>query len=442
MSSTRRSVLLGAAGTVAALAGCNESTSDGPQSTVTPVDVPRTTAEALREAAELDWPEIPGALRVTDDHLAAAIEDTEQLVADLRSALERAEDDDLDVHELGRRVQSDPEQVPERAEARLESAREKGPSGEALSIIERAVRDLALPLGYLEAELGDLDRDGMETALVKEEAATRALADRFSYRVADPLAEHLPTLREAETTLGRLDVFDDARQPLAEAESGDLEEAVAIGFARRELEMNRRKRRDADRLQETATDDARRSIWPAIDDRLSAVRGQVESIVDSYGDRDPPNEATIEGEIRNIRHHIGRRGQGWLSRLDEDERSEPLSLLLDVTAWLVEFASLDAAVTRTTDRIEDGEVPTDAILPAKRDAVETLERAAEGDALQRELAARSNALINAADRTATAGDDARTVARTYLLYAAADEWGSRALERGDELAATLQAQQS
>jgi hypothetical protein len=113
-----------------------------------------------------------------------------------------------------------------------------------------------------------------------------------------------------------------------------------------------------------------------------------------------------------------------------------------VTAWLVEFASLDAAVTRTTDRIEDGEVPTDAILPAKRDAVETLERAAEGDALQRELAARSNALINAADRTATAGDDARTVARTYLLYAAADEWGSRALERGDELAATLQAQQS
>jgi hypothetical protein len=155
MPSTRRSVLLGATGALAALAGCNESTSDGPRSTVTPVDVPRTKAEALQEAAELDWSEVPGAVHVTDDHLTDAIEDTERLIADLRSVLERGED--LDLQELGRHVQHDPREIPERAGARLESARETGPSEEALSTVKRAVHDVGLAVGYIEAELGDLD---------------------------------------------------------------------------------------------------------------------------------------------------------------------------------------------------------------------------------------------------------------------------------------------
>ncbi|WP_336135872.1 hypothetical protein [Natronomonas amylolytica] len=441
MPSTRRSVLLGTASALVALAGCNETTSDD-YPTVTPVDVPRTKAEALQEAAELDRPEIPGAVRVTDDHLEAAIEDTERLIADLRSALDRGED--LDLQELGRRLQHEPEGLPERAETQLESAREAGPSEGALSTIERAVRDVALAVGYLEARLGDVDRAGIEAALDTEAAATEALIDDFSYRVADPLVEHLPTLRAAEASLDRLDDLDRARAPLDEADPERDELDIAIGFARRELEVHRRNRRDAERLMQTATDGNRPSLRPAIDDVSSGLRGEVESIVETYADRDPPSGASIEGELRGIRIHVGRRGQQWLSREAERdaERVGPLGQLLDMTAWLVEFAALDVAVTRTTDRLDGGEMPTDAIVAAKRDAIEALERAAEGDALQRELAARGGILVRSADRSATAGDDARTVARTHLLYAAADEWGRRALDRGSDLAARLQAQQS
>ncbi|MEF8913930.1 hypothetical protein [Natronomonas sp.] len=440
MPSTRRSVLLGTASALAALAGCNESTSDGPRSTVTPVDVPRTKGEALQEAAELDWSEIPGAVHVTEAHLDAAIEDTERLIADLRSALDRG--DDLDLRTLARHVQHPPREIPERAEAQLESARETGPSEQALSTIKRTVRDIGIVLGYVEAELGDLSLEEVETALDTEEATTEALIGEFSYRVADPLVEYLPTLRAAERSLGRLDGLDRARETLNDADSGRGEHEIAIGFAWRELEVHRRNRRDAELLMETATDENRPSLRPAIDDVLAGLRGEVESIVESYGDREPPNNATVEGEIRNIRFHIGRQGQRWLSRMDEDDRSDPLGLLFGTTEWLVEFAALDGAVARTTDLIDGGEIPADDVVAVKRDAVETLARAAEGDALQRELAARSNTLIQSADRRANSGDGARTVARTYLLYAAANEWGGRALVRGDELAARLQAQQS
>lgn len=441
MPSTRRSVLLGAAGTIAALAGCNESTSDGPRSTVTPVDVPKTRGEALEEAARLDKPEITPGVRVTEDHLAAAIADAESLVSDLRSAIDRA-GDDIDLRDLQRRGADEPDDVVRRAESRLESVREMDPSQDALSMVNGAVREVALPLGYIEAELGDLDRETLETAIDDEVAATEALADRFSYRVAAPISAYLPTLRVAETTRPDPGDIENAREPLADAESGRIDEANAIALARRQLEVNRRSRTDAARFLTTATDSDRPSVRAAIEDGLSAVHSEVEAIAETYADRDPPDNISVEGEIRNIRIHVGRRSRRWLSELEDDDGSSSLRLLLDVSRWLVEFASLDAAVARTIDAMDDEEIPSDAILAAKRDAVDAIGSASEGTALQRELASRSASLVRTADRNATTSDDARTVARTHLLYAAAAEWAVRALERGDWVASTLQAQQS
>lgn len=440
MPSTRRRLLLGAAGTIAALAGCNESTSGGPRSTVTPVDVPKTKAEALAEAAEIEWPEIPSSVRVTDDHLAAATADAERLVSDLQSTIEDGEE--VDLSGLNRPAPTTPEEIIERAESQLEAARENGPSREALSTVQRAIREVALALGYIEAKRGDLDREGLEAAVDEEQAATEALVDRFSYRVADPLAEYLPTLQAAEVMLGDVRTIDNLRKALAEADSDHADEETAYAVVRREIASHRRNRKDAARLLATATDERRPSVRSAIEVALSGVRSEVEAIADTYADRDPPNGASVEGEIRNIRFHVGHRSQRWLSELEDHDGEQPLRLLLDVAAWLVEFESLDTAVARTVGAMDDEEIPGDAIVSAKRDAVDALRAAAEGSALQRELAARSSILIRSADRNADRNEDARTVARTHLLYAAADEWGTRALERADAVAAALQAQQS
>lgn len=439
MPSTRRRLLLGAAGTLAALAGCNETSGDDPP-TVTPVDVPKTKAEALQEAANIEAPKIPPAVRVTDAHLEAAIEDAEILVADLEAVAARA--DDVDLRGLQRRIADEPRDVVERAETELQSARETGPSEKALSTVRNVVREVGLALGYIETKLGELDRERIETELQEEEAATEAFRDRFSYQIARPLGASLPTFRAAETTRPDPSDIGQAREPLVNLDDGRVDEATAFGLARRELETHRRKRQDAARYLEVATDENAPSMRQSIEGAITDLRSEVEEIAETYGDQDPPDDASLEGEIQNIRVHVGRRSRRWLSRIEEHDGTQSLDLLLDVAEWLVEFSSLDAAVGRTTDVIDGGEVASEAVVAAKRDAVVGLEAAVDGNPLQRSLAERSGLLLQTADRNATARDDARTVARTHLLYSAVDEWCERSLERADAVTASLQAQQS
>lgn len=437
MPPSRRSLLIGTAGALAAFAGCND-TSNVDRTTVTPVNVPKTKGEALQEAAEIERPDIPSAVRVTDDHLAAAIADAETLVSDLRSAIARSED--IDLSEFQRRLPDDPEEVVERAESQLESVREATPSKRALSTVKDVVEDVALVVGYIEAKLGELDHERLEAELRDEEAATEALADRFSYRIVRPLAEYLPTLRLAETTRPTLADLEDVREPVKNLEADNRTTAAAFGLAYRELEAHRRDRRETANLLATATDEDTPSVRPAIDDALSDLREEVEAIADMYDDQDLPGDVSVEGEIRNIRVHVGRRSQQWRSRLEEYDGTRQLDLLLNVSEWLVEFEALDAAVGRTTDALDDNEIPSDAIVAAKRDAVDSLKEAVEGTALQRSFAERCGILLQTADRNGNS--DARTVARTYLLYTAVDEWSQQARERGKAVADALQAQQS
>lgn len=440
MPSTRRSVLLGTASALAALAGCNESTSDGPQSTVTPVDVPRTKAEAMQEAAAIEWPEIPPAVPVTDARLDPAMAHAEALLSDLRAVAE--DNPDMDLSGLRRRIPNDPNDIVQRAASELQSAREADRARAALERAESTIREVSLPLGYMEAKIGILNRTAIKTMVDDERKALDALTDRFSYRIADPIGDHLPPLYEAERQLTDLRHLDHAREQLTAAADGEIDAYTAFALARQNVEINRRRREAIDILHESATDLDAPSFRAAIPLVLADLREEVEAIADAYADRDPPNDATTKGRIRNIRIHIGRRSRRWLSELDENDGEPSARLLVDVVTWLTEFGALDAAIARTLDRFENGEIPAESVIEAKRDAVGGMETAAAGTPLQRHLAQRSETILETADRIAASEDDQRAVARTHLFYSGAAEWTRLSVDRGADLAATLQAQQS
>jgi hypothetical protein len=71
-----------------------------------------------------------------------------------------------------------------------------------------------------------------------------------------------------------------------------------------------------------------------------------------------------------------------------------------------------------------------------------METAAAEMSLQRHLARRSETLLETADRIAASEDDERAVARIHLFYSGAAEWTRRSVDRGADLVASLEAQQS
>lgn len=439
MPSTRRAVLLGAAGTLAALAGCNETTSDD-YPTVTPVDVPQSRSEALKQAAAIGWPQLPPAVPVTDARLDPAMAHAEALVSDLRTAAEN--NPDMDLSGFRRALPDDPNDIVERAASELQSAREADRDGAALHRVESTIREVSLALGYMEAKTGTLDRAAIETMLDDEQEALNALTERFSYRIAEPIGDHLPALYEAEQQLTNLRHLDHAREQLESIPDGEIDEHTAFALARQNLEINRRNREAVATLHDTATDPNAPSFRAAIPPVLADLREEVEAIADTYADREPPTDATTKGRILNIRIHVGRRSTRWLRELDENGGEPSVRLLVEVVMWLTEFDALDAAVGRTADQFENGEVPAESVIEAKEDAADGMEAVAAGTPLQRHLADRGETLLETADRIAASEANERSVARTHLFYAGAAEWARRSVSRGSDLVAALEAQQS
>lgn len=439
MPSTRRHFLLGAAGTLAALAGCNETASDD-YPTVTPVDVPQSQSEALKEAAAIGWPELPPAVPVTDARLDPAMAHAEALVSDLRTAAEHHPD--VDLRDMRRSMPNDPNDIVERAESELQSAREADRARAALTRVKSTIRDVSLALGYMEAKTGTLDRTVIETMVDDEWDALNALTERFSYRIADPIGNHLPPLYEAERQLTNLRHLDHAQEQLEAAADEEIHEHSAFALARQNVEINRLRRKTIAILHESATDPDAPSFRAAIPPVLGDLREEVEAIADSYADREPPNDATTKSRIRNVRIHVGRRSRRWLRELDENDGEPSVRVLVDLVMWLTEFGALDAAVARTVDQFENGEVPAESVIEAKRDAADGMEIAAAEMPLHRHLARRTETLLETADRIAASEANDRSVARVHLFYAGAAEWTRRSVRRGSDLVAALEAQQS
>ena len=441
MPSTRRRFLAVAAGLAATTAGCNDDTARSARETVTPVDVPRTDEEVLREAAAIDVPTLPPPVVVSDAHHAAAVDQVESIRDAFRERLAAA-DDPVEVEAVVGTPDT-PEAVLEAVEERLATAREAGPTPAALEGLRRALRVVASAHGYLLAETGDVDVEALREAIEAEEAAAGGLRERFDYRIASPGAS-LPTMYAAERALARLADARHARPRPGRPEDGPAPGQVGSMYHR--LELARRRRDDVARYLETATDpDAapRRAVLGAA---LAAVREELAAVADRYGPdgAERPDGGTVADDLRAIRWSVAGRCERYLSEEPADPRDgDRVRVLLEGLDRLLEFRSLDAAVERTVERLDAREFPTGRILEEKRRAVEGLERAVGAPALGRRLARTAPQLLGAADRLHERDAvDVETLARAHLYCAGAAEWVDLGLEHGDELARLWQAQQS
>lgn len=443
MPSTRRRFLLGAAA-LAGVAGCNERSARASRETVTPVEVPRTDQEIVREAMEIDAPSVPSAIRVSDAHWAAAVDHVETLRDSVEELLEST--DGSSGERDRNRLQDD---VLERADDRLESARETGPSEEGVHLLRRIVRDLARADGYLRAERGTLDATALRSAVEAEREATDALLDGFEYRIARPVEEVLPTAFAAERALEMADSLDHVDDFLDDerGSDGDAQRRVdQLASVYRSLEVHRRRRDEAERYIETATDPDERSLRPAIDAELDDLADELATVAEQFPDeeRSAREEETVAAYFEEIRSNVGRRTGRFRSQLSEHrENGRRLHGLFRAQQLLVEYESVTAAIDRTKPLLDGPEFPTSRLLTEKRRAVESVERVADGTPLQRYLARRAARMLESADRFSRGdGLDTRALARMHLMYAGAAGWAELALDRGDALTESLQAQQS
>lgn len=443
MPSTRRRFLLGAAA-LSGVAGCNERSPRASQETVTPVEVPRTDREIVREAMAIDAPSIPSAIRVSDAHWAAAVDHVETLRDSVEELLESV---DGSSGERGRNRPQD--EVLERADDRLESARETGRSEEALDLVRRVVRDLARADGYLRAERGTLDADALRSEVEAEREATDGLLDGVEYRIARPVDEVLPTAFAAERALEAADGLqhvDDFLDDERDSDGDAQRRADQLASVYRSLEVHRRRRDDAERYLETATDPDARSLRPAIDAELDDLEGELAAIAERFPDeeRGYREDETVADYFEEIRSNVGRRTGRFRSQLPEyREDGRRLHGLFRAHRLVVEYESVTAAVDRTEPLLDGPEFPTSRLVTEKRRAVESVERVADGTPLQRHLARRAARMMASADRFSRTDDpDTRGLAQIHLMYAGAAEWAELALERGGALSESLQAQQS
>lgn len=452
MPSTRRRFLAGVTALTGGLAGCNESTSDAVRETVTPVEVPRTDREILREAAGIEVPTFPPAVVVSDAHLKSAIGQLERLRDSLVEAAESREEPGQ--HEEWVARGRSPEDTVDYVEERIDRARGMGPSREALETVRDALHDAATGVGYLRAEAGDLTTSDVEAALEAEQSAVDAVRDGMEYRVDAPVAENLPTVHRAEEILRRLrggvgpgvrpadgdDVATDAAAseppPTPMPEPGPRD--VAERYHR--LERVRRTRDDVEQFLETATDEGARSLRADLERNLADVRSELEPIAADYrGEEGQGGGGSLAEEIRGIRRSVGGRADRHLATTPASPPDGDLvRVLVEGVRRLVSFHSVDVGVERTLERLDGRQFPTAALLEEKRRAVEHVEAAAGAPALGRTFAETAPQLLGR--RTGIDGDDAQGVeriARLHVYYVSGGEWARRGVARADGLSESL-----
>lgn len=440
MPSTRRRFLLGTAA-LAGVAGCNDRSPRAQQGTVTPVEVPRTDPEYVREAMGIDAPAVPEAVHVSDAHWSAAVAHVESLQESIREQL-----DSIDGPSEEYTHHRSPDQVLEEAEDRLSDAEETGPSESGLATLYRTVNDLARADGFLRAELGSLDADALRSEVEAERERTEALVDSIEYRIADPVEDTLPTAFAAERTLERANGLRNADRFLDDADADEETRPDRLASIYRHLEGHRRRRDDAERYLETVADPNAPSLRSAIDARLDGLRDELAEVAERFpeGEGRGSDDGDVESYFEGIRRNVGRRTGEFHAALSERrEDGRRLHGLLEGHRLLVEYESISAAVDETTPLLDGREFPASRLVGEKRRAVESIDRVAEGSALQRHLASRAPRLLDSADRFPRDDQiDTRELAQMHLLYVGAAEWAERGRERGDALSESLQAQQS
>lgn len=443
MSSSRRRFLVGVTGVCAGIAGCNERSSREIEETVTPVDIPRTKEELLREATSIETPSVPSPKVVSKAHHQTAIEHLKRLHGELTDRLD-AREEPPDFEEYPGLPDS-AETVVENVEERLAEAREMDPSREAVNTVRRAVGEAAIAVGYLRNEAGDLDAATLRDALAEEQAAIETLRDALEYRLAAPIEASLPAAFVAEETLQRLDDPKRVSERIEDAESHEKRRRrhdLASVYSR--LERLRRQREDVSWYLRKATNAEAPPRRGRIDAERDAIREELATFVEKAPTETESRRETAVGSIRSIRSNAVERCKQTLEELPESrEDGRRIRGLLEATRRVIECEAIDAAATTTLEALDGESFPEETLPDEKRRAVENLQRAVEAAPLERQLAATAARILSSADRVRDGESvERRRLVRAYFIYNVAREWVDLAFERGDALADTLQAQQS
>jgi hypothetical protein len=429
---TRRRLLCVTGAALAA--GCSESEEPTRDRTVTPVEVPRSAEDATTEATDVPVPTVPEGVILSDAH-------RQRVVGYLESLRERAE------RELTAADGVDREDLPlegretnqfESVGHRIENLAEATDHGR-FRRVDRRFRSLGVVVGYVRAETGGLDVDGLRKALESEQSATRELADGLEYRIAPPVMRHLPTVEAAEETLGhaeaRLRAAERAVEAAAEADDDGRSETVGSAWGR--IEQVRIARTNAAGILETATDPDAPSRRAEIDDQYRAVREATEypDPPESDGSADDRNTE----RIRTILSSVLSRLSDVLDRPAEDlADTERVTHLLDAVRVRNEAEALVDAAELTYERLDGDSFPPEAVPEEKRRGVDSVESLAEAAPLQRELGRLAEDMLSYGDRRlAGASDGSKALGEAHFVYVGAQRFVDRSLADGRMLAAAL-----
>ena len=436
MQFTRRRLLCVAGAALAA--GCSESEEPTRERTVTPVEVPRSPEGALSEAADVPVPTVPTGVLLGDDHRRQVIGHLEELLD--RSEADLADADGIDPDDIPREL-GGPGRV-ESAGERIESLAEASDPGR-FRRVDRNFRSLGRVAGYARARSGGLDVDRLREALEGEQSATDALVDGVEYRIAPPVARHLPTVEAAEQALGhaenRLSAAERAVETAAEAEDGDRSTRVGTAWGR--IEQARIARTNAAGFLGTATDPAASSRRAAVNDAYRTVREATEI-------PDPPPGVESADRQRTERMRtvlssvLSRASEVHERPVDEANGSERVGELLTAVQVGNEAHAFVGAAESTLESLDGDSFPPGAVMEEKRRAVDSVSRLAETAPLQRELGGLAEDIVGYGDRLAASSEETNALTGTHFVYVGARRFVERSLADGERLSAALDGSES
>ena len=431
MQFTRRRLLCVAGAALAA--GCSESEEPTRDGTVTPVEVPRSPEGALSEAVDVPVPTVPTGVLLGDDHRRQVIEHLEELRD--RSEADLADADGIDPNDIPREL-GGPGRI-ESAGERIESLAESS-DPERFRRVDRKFRSLGRVAGYARARSGGLDVDRLREALESEQSATDALVDGVEYRIAPPVARHLPTVEAAEQALGhaenRLSAAERAVEAAAEAEDSDRSTHVGTAWGR--IEQARIARTNAAGFLGTATDPAAPSRRAAVDDAYRTVREATEI-------PGPPPEVESADRQRTERMRtvlssvLSRASEVHERPVDEAGGSERVGELLTAVRVRNEAHAFVGAAESTLERLDGDSFPPGAVVEEKRRAVNSVSRLAETAPLKRELGGLAEDIIEYGDRLAAGSEETNALTGAHFVYVGARRFVERSLASGERLSAAL-----
>lgn len=433
MAASRRRFL--AVAGAALCAGCNESSQPESDGTVTPVDVPMSGEEAFAAADAIETPRIPPSLIVSDDHRRAIIGAAEALVDSAESELDAA--DGVELSEFDGRLRNAQEPL-EAARSRIEALRDaETPQG--FTRFGGRFLDAGRILGYVRAETGRLDVEGVRGAVEAERQAHRELVDDFEYRIASPAERFLPTAAEAEDALGR---FDNGLE-IAERRTDDLDPETAgdlasdIGLAWGRTELARFAKRTSVEFQRTATD----TRAPR---RRGAIDAAIQEQVDAVSELEPnapvrENGGNVPPSIESILASFSSRRASLLedARSDSVGDANRIEFLVRVARMRLQLEGFIEGASLTLELLDGTEFPAKRVPAEKRLAVERMEALADGSPLERELGRFSADAVRYGDRLAVDRGNA-PVATAHFAYVSARSFVEGATARARDIVAALE----